>query len=154
MRDIKFRIIYKGKVNGYERLTETKDSIHWEWMALDMNPDDGRERWVRGCYPIGFIYQRDQFTGKTCHNNKEVYQGDILFYEESEENGDKRYYLVVTWIQEWCMFATLHIEEYLNYIREGKEALDEVLFWTYPIEESEDYHYAGTIHENPELLNQ
>lgn len=101
---------------------------------------------------IGENIELMQFTGKTCHNNKDVYEGDILFYEESEDDGDKRYYLVVTWIQEWCMFATLHVDEYHNYLKKGKEALDEVLFWTYPIEDSNDYHYAGNIHEQSELL--
>lgn len=93
-----------------------------------------------------------QFTGKKCFNNKEVYEGDILFYEEQSDNGDERFYLVVTWIEEWCMFASLHVEEYHKYLSGGAKELDEVLYWTYPIEESEDYHYAGNIYQNPELL--
>lgn len=93
-----------------------------------------------------------QFTGRKCYNKKDVYEGDILFYEEQEDSGDVRYYLVVVWIQEWNMFASLHIDEYLKYIKSGAEALDEVMFWTYTLEGSEGYHYAGNIFENPELL--
>jgi uncharacterized phage protein (TIGR01671 family) len=94
-----------------------------------------------------------QYTGKKCFNDKEVYEGDILFYEDESEDEDKRYYLVVTWITEWCMFATLHLDEYRKYLSGGAKELDEVLFWTYPVTESDGYHYAGNIHQNPELLD-
>jgi len=95
-----------------------------------------------------------QFTGKTCHGGREVYEGDILFYEEETDSGDVRYYLVVVWIDEWSMFATLHIEEYHQYTMGGSELLDEGLFWTYTLEGCPDYHYAGSIYSTPELLKQ
>jgi hypothetical protein len=93
-----------------------------------------------------------QFTGKLGFNEKELYEGDIVFYEEATDDGDRRYYLVITWIAEWCMFASLHLDEYKKYIEHGADELDENLFWTYPLEESEHFHYAGNIYQNPELL--
>lgn len=140
--------------------------------------DNGRKEWVHGpgyevnlfgeTIVFGEILRRPddsvvsldelhnliplQFTGKKCFNDREVYEDDILFYEEETENGDRRYYLVVTWIKEWSMFATLHVSEYKKYLTEGAEALDESMFWTYTLEGCGDYHYAGNIWEDPYLI--
>lgn len=93
-------------------------------------------------------------TGKECHGKRDIWEGDILFYEEETDEGDIRQYLVVTWIQEWCMFACLNIDEYHKYQEQGADALDETMFWTSALQESEMYHYAGNIYQNPELLKQ
>ncbi len=94
----------------------------------------------------------DQYTGRKGFNGKELYEGDIVFYEEHEDEGDVRYYLAVIWIAEWDMFGSLHIDEYKEYLTGGVEALDETMFWTYNLRDSENFHYAGNIYQNPELL--
>jgi uncharacterized phage protein (TIGR01671 family) len=139
MKEIKFRawsnnpkdMLYHG-VDGVEIYVHSKSAF-------------------KGSYDYNDIVLM-QYTGKKCHNNREVYECDILFYEEETTEGDVRYYLVVTWIEEWSMFATLFIEEYRTYLREGSKGLDEGMFWTYTIEECDTYHYAGNIHQNPELI--
>lgn len=145
MRDIKFRAFN----------TKTNQMLDYDDLVLN------------GCYIAptgkGLIAVRDenerkdhlllmQFTGKYCHNNRELYEGDILFYEEAEEDGDTRYYLVIVWIPEWCMFASLDRDESKAYVEVGVDAIDETMFWTFSIEHSEEYHYAGNIYETPKLL--
>ena len=98
------------------------------------------------------LFEVMQFTGKYGFGKRELYEGDIVFYEETHDEGDVRYYLVIVWIPEWCMFASLHMSEYKDFLIDGYAVLDETMFWTYTLENSEDYHFAGTIHENPELL--
>jgi hypothetical protein len=93
-----------------------------------------------------------QFTGKLGHNERELYEGDIVFYEEAGDDGDERHWLVIIWIPEWSMFASVFIDEYLKFLEKGAEAMDEVMFWTYTLQESENYHYAGNIYENKDLL--
>ncbi|HTJ52644.1 MAG TPA: YopX family protein [Cyclobacteriaceae bacterium] len=69
--------------------------------------------------------------------------------------GDKIYYLVIVWVKEWGMFCTLTVErEYFNYINGGIKALDEPMFWTYTLEDtnSKKFFLCGNIHETPELL--
>lgn len=71
------------------------------------------------------------------------------------DNVDLTYYLVIVWVQEWCMFATLRVnDEYPNYLANGIEALDEPLFWTYTLEDTNDrkFFLCGNIYETPELL--
>jgi uncharacterized phage protein (TIGR01671 family) len=94
-----------------------------------------------------------QYTGHKTINGRELYEDDIVFVEEAEDHGDVRYYLVIVWINEWSMFASLHIDEYQKFIVDGYKALDEAMFWTYTLENSEkDFHYEGNIHENQTLL--
>lgn len=73
MLQIEFRIIFRSKVVGYERLTEDG----WEWMCLELNPDNG-ERWTSGAYPNGSKYIRNQFIGiKDCKKQK-IYTDDVV----------------------------------------------------------------------------
>lgn len=92
------------------------------------------------------------FTGKQVHDKRDLYEGDILFYEETTDNGDERFYLVTAWISEWSMFATLFISEYLKYMENGIESIDESMYWTFVLHHCENYHYAGNIYENPDLI--
>lgn len=132
-REIKFRIIYKGKIDGYERLIETKESIHWEWMALDLNPDDGFERWNRGCYPHGHLYQREQFTGLKDKNGKDIFEGDVqATYEHGTGN------LKQAVVFDNGSFCVSHKFSLINELRGWKRDYLEVI---------------GNIHENPELLS-
>lgn len=68
---------------------------------------------------------------------------------------DRIIYVVVTWIQEWCMFATLRIEdEYPEYLKGGVKKLDEPMFWTYTLEDTDSrkHFLCGNIYQNQELL--
>jgi hypothetical protein len=127
MREIKFRAWRKNNTVRYD----------WDNLkGISINQWDGYFDCV------------EQFTGHKTINGKELYENDIVFVEEAEEAGDKRYYLVIVWIPEWSMFASLHLDEYHKFLTEGYKALDEVMFWTYTLENAEkDFHYAGNVHE-------
>lgn len=94
-----------------------------------------------------------EFTGKKLCKGNKVFEGTIAFYEDETEDGDVRTYLVCVWIDEWSMFAWLTTGEYIKYQDMGAKALDEASFWTYTLEGSEKYHYAGNIFDHSHLLN-
>lgn len=148
MRTIRFRAWIPTDYRGNPYMFYQGDQYLQSFLkrCVFMSNDHGRDHEKYGHYEL------EQFTGKLGFNNRELYEGDIVFYEEAEEDGDRRYYLVIIWIAEWSMFASLHIDEYKKFLLEGAEALDEVMFWTYTLQKSENFHYAGNIHENPELL--
>lgn len=69
---------------------------------------------------------------------------------------DRVIYVVITWVREWCMFATLRIEdEYPEYLKGGIKKLDEPMFWTYTLEDTDSrkHFLCGNIYQNNELLN-
>lgn len=127
----------------FENIITNEKISFYDAGALEMS--DGDDLFFEKCEIM-------QFSGKLGYNKKELHDGDIVFYEEAEENGDKRYYLVIVWIPEWCMFASIFVDEYHKFIKNGALGLDESMFWTYTLEQSEHFHYAGDIHQNPELL--
>lgn len=136
-REIKFRawrdgeMIYQSE-NGYHELARLFNRIHSNHSVM-------------------------QFTGRKDKNDKEIYEGDVFRVEEdgAEDGTDMIYHLVIVWIKEWTMFACLRIhDEYKQYLYLGIKALDEPMFWTYTLEDTNDrrFYHCGNIHENPEIL--
>lgn len=88
-------------------------------------------------------------------NETDLYAGDIVRNEIMNDEGDIMKYMVCMFIKEWTMFAMLWVYEYQNYLNGGAEALDESMFWTFPIEDKDNVQrrICGNIWDNPELLN-
>lgn len=134
MRQIKFRA--KHKKSG-------------EWVYGDLltnHPFHGIAILESGC--INYAVDPEtvcQFTGVCDKNGKQIFEGDIL--KDTEDNIG-----VVVWIEEWSMFGTLTDYEYPEYAQKKVLALDESMFWSFPIEESKSV-VEGNKFDNPELLH-
>lgn len=138
-RDIKFR--------AYN--TESKEMIFWHQMG-----DDHWDLWneFRICDTMM------QYTGLKDKNGREIYEGDIFRIEENGtevDDVDRVFYVVIVWVQEWCMFCSLLVDgEYSAYLSNGIEGLDEPMFWTYTLEDTDSrkHFLCGNIYENQNLL--
>jgi uncharacterized phage protein (TIGR01671 family) len=148
-REIKFRGLYKGHmvhgnlIDGIgpegKRFFQIERSDATDYAQYDV---DGET--------VG------QYTGRKDKNEIDIYEDDVFRIEETQDDGDMIIYVVVTWVQEWCMFATLRLEdEYQAYLQGGVKALDEPMFWTYTLEDTDSrkHFLCGNIHQHPHLLN-
>ncbi len=135
MRDIKFRE-YRGNAKFH----------YWGLM------EEGK--FIGPCSPNSIA---QQFTGLYDKNGTPIFEGDIFRIEESGDVDveDQMFYIVIVWIKEWCMFGSLSVQsEYQKYLRNGIEELDEPMFWTYSLEDTNSLKHflCGDIYTTPELL--
>ena len=140
-REIKFRVIAKNKVVGYERIFNGQ----WEWMCLELNPDNGI-RWVNGTFK-GENLIRDEFTSLHDKNGKEIYEGDILNGWRKGSNSDREYTGIIEWQQQqagWVIKCGKYIMEILSLAMSGDGIITQL----------DSFEVIGNIYENPELLNQ
>lgn len=86
------------------------------------------------------------------HKGRKIFEGDIFFEEIEGDEGDRRLYVVTTWIEEKSMFSFLTSEEYIGYEHYGVGALDETMPYEFDNESMKRYHYAGNIYDNRDLL--
>lgn len=96
-----------------------------------------------------------QSTGLEDKNGTLIFEGDIFRIEEETDGIDETLYVVIIWVQEWTMFCTLRtIGEYPDYLDRGIQALDEPMFWTYTLEDtnSRKHFLCGNLYQNAELL--
>jgi len=133
MRAIKFRIIYKNKVVGYERLVDGT----WKWMSFDTNGTN-RENWYRGVFPFNDNrrYQRDQFIGLIDCAKTDIYERDIISWDyeyDSDYDGD------------------MPIVKRTTGRAEIKDIFDRSRIFT-AAQEGGGVLVIGNTHQNPELL--
>lgn len=128
-----------------------KHSKIFHYWGYDINPQ----------FPIGVFtappnptFPSTQYTNHNIHD-KELYAGDIIRNETMDDYEDAVEYLVCVFITEWAMFGLLTIDEYHKYNTKGADSLDEIMFWTFPIDdkENEQRRICGNIYETTNLLS-
>lgn len=114
-------------------------------LFTDYNLAKRREDWFQQPANTTRI-ARLQCTGLKDQNGILIFEGDVFRIEEE----DITIYIVITWVQEWCMFASLRIDEYDQYLKKGVVALEEPMFWTYTLEDtnSRKHFRYGNIFQN------
>jgi len=117
MREIKFNVFYQGKMRPV-------DALRWKdnGMVVNVPDDDGFPHDITPEIPISLSLL--QYTGLKDKNGKEIYEGDILYGNEDEND---------TVVYEENKFILQPLG-------------DDSIFW----EKSE---VIGNIYENKELLN-
>lgn len=145
-----FRAFDKAQKTMSHNVSIYSDEKEWWWSADVLNPENGDKK-----------YSFDERTGilmrstGVLSDRKMIFEHDIRRIEEEEEEGDIRRHYVCTWIKEWTMFAWLMIEdrEYQSYLDFGISALDEPMFWTYPVGQEEEFDICGNIYERTDLMS-
>lgn len=91
-----------------------------------------------------------QYTGKKSIKGNELYENDIVFEEIEEDDGDRRIYFIVKWIEELAVFTFLHYHEFVGYEDNGVKTLDDCEY--YDLSDSERMHYKGNYLLNPDIF--
>lgn len=131
-RDIKFRVLYRNKMYFFDFSTLVS------YGELEGHP-------YMNDYGIDAENEVMQYTGLKDKNGKEIYEGDIIDFPDSEfdcnENGNEWYDITsrgeVYWSEQYCKWNITNINDI---------DLDEI--W----ECNNEIEVLGNIWENPELL--
>ena len=131
MREIKFRAVYKGAL-----------------LDRVFKPFDLYDELTKPCNPYVGEYAREglvfeQYTGLKDKNGKEIYEGDIvLFNEWVSDNPEIMQFALVVWDQEKGCFILQSIE---GNLKGGRF----IHYWDF----IGNIAVIGNIHENPGLLS-
>ena len=146
MREIKFRLIYHGKIVGYERHEYNKENDHITIFHNEYNIEAVEGAEVQHSH-------KDQFTGLLDKNGVEIYEGDIIempytWYESTgperniEEEGVYRGEVVL-----WPSCGVRIKRPYRYTIEDGK-----IKHSTHVGISAYISKVIGNIHQHPELL--
>lgn len=122
MRKIKFRYVYRNTD------TEEIKIVIKDITQIEKDNEPYLDGWV--------LISRDEFTGLTDKNGKEIYEGDII----EDKNGIG----VIMWFQTaWGVASYAHGYNGLK----SYTAVD-----SFYSKETKEWAVIGSIHDNPELL--
>jgi hypothetical protein len=129
MKEIKFRVIVKGKIFGYEWLEDGQ----WKHIVCDLDIDENGKilRTTRGTIIFPVRGERNQYTGLKDKNGTEIYEGDIAKYIFNE----KSKVVSIDYSEYIASFVMLGLEE-----------------WPCRFTDKTELAVIGNIYENPELL--
>ena len=147
MREIKFRAWFNGK----NRMVYNLGFDDRSFITLDdptLQEDEMPSVWDKDCiiddsyYEGAFSYEIMQYTGLLDKNGKEIFEGDIVAFEDSDGGYEYPDVVVNTGIVEYGelrFYFTNRIAAEMDdfYIKDGR---------------CDDVEVIGNIHENPELL--
>lgn len=151
MREIKFRAWDKKS----KKMRQVTEIVFNTGFYLEPNDNTVKLIWVKGQDIINdkdIQLQRDdgfilmQYTGLKDKNGKEIYEGDIVLYEDWEicwEGGGNDSFInkgIIEYIDENCCF---------NVTERQTAELADVLY-----KENDTLEVIGNIYENPELLEE
>ena len=149
MREIKFRVWDKQS----KKMRQLIDIVFNTGFGCEKNDNSIKLIWVKGYDCIeqkDIMLQREdkfelmQYTGLKDKNGKEIYEGDIVLFEDTEMSTESGYgdnFInkgVIEYIEENCCF---------NVTERQTAELADVLY-----EDNETLEVIGNIYENPELL--
>ena len=88
------------------------------------------------------------FTGMKDSQEKDIFEYDV--YRQETDDGDEIFenYYIVTWVKEWGIFAALDAYEFYKYKTKGAEELDEIMFWTFILDEVNERSIIGSLLTN------
>lgn len=108
---------------------------------------------------LGLLYedtQLMQYTGlKDKKAERDVFEGDIYFDVDKNEDIERKLFFVITWINERAAFAMLEESEYALYISDGFNAIErdfDGFYFEITQDSIDKMQYAGNIHQHSELL--
>lgn len=147
-------VIRQRELNGF---SEHEKDLNIYWILVSEKPSDVGWRISDTFTAVKIVPESlGEFIGlKDNRNNRDVYESDIYFEEDAQDDGDRRLYFVITWIRERCAFSMLEISEYHSYINKGFDAIErdfDGFYFEITQDSIDKMHYAGNIHQNPELL--
>jgi hypothetical protein len=115
------------------------------WFKFPVVPGDEVFRDVEG--------RSEQCIGLKDSTGKWVFDGDIKL-DPGDGEEIPPFYCIMTWIQEWSMFAWLEVGEWELYQLQGVGQLDTTMYWSYPADQDDvsTDTVVGNIHQNADLL--
>lgn len=141
--------LYKGKTNTGKWITGSLVYSKNISPAIYIESVGGRGHKFDWAY-----VQEDtvcSYAGVKTVSGKHIFENDICFYEQAEDHGDIRTYMVMKWVEEWRAFCWFHNFELMDYEAGGVDQLEDG--FNMFADSQPEMFYAGSYIDKPELLD-